>query len=160
MILGYTEYKEFIAHTSCNRVQLAKSFFLLFSKVTIYIYLSRDSDRTRHWILADVAALKIIGRIIHHIFQSPLKTDGILCQSPKRYAKCSPVITGSCHLPNNRRDGVVTTDMLFRVDQPYNFLEVCTAIFVACIIIMRDSPNLHSREAPESSISHPFKPLR
>lgn len=74
MILGYTE-QVFIGQTSRNRSQLTSPLFCFdfFNKVTIYVYLNRDSDRTRHWILAEVAALKIIGRIIHHIFRLPLK---------------------------------------------------------------------------------------
>jgi hypothetical protein len=44
--------------------------------VTIYLYKNHDLDCTRHWILAEVVALKIIGRIIHHIFWLPLELMG------------------------------------------------------------------------------------
>lgn len=33
---------------------------------------------------------------------------------------------------------MATTDMLFRVDQRYSLLEICTAIFVACVALVRD----------------------
>ncbi|KAJ5686881.1 hypothetical protein N7536_009500 [Penicillium majusculum] len=49
---------------------------------------------------------------------------------------------------HDKRDGVITTDMLCRVDQRYNFLKVCTDIFVACVILMRDFFQLPLQRSP------------
>lgn len=116
--------------------------------MTIYVYLSHDSDRTRHWILADVGALKIIGRIIHRIFQLPLKLMGDYVNLQNDTPNALQLLLEAATFQHDKRDGVITTDMLCRVDQRYNFLKVCTDIFVACVILMRDFFQLPLQRSP------------
>lgn len=92
--------QEFIRQTSCNRLQLRKSF--VFFQQSDHICISEPRFGS-YEALDSRRGGRLENDRPHHTSYLPVavRIDGILCQSREQYAKRSSVITGSCHLPND-----------------------------------------------------------